>query len=249
MSQRLAEQNAREKLAELARSLCGRDRLIAGLGSISLRLDSGRLLVTPSGRSVRTLTAGELLLLDAAGPTDPEIVGLHRLVYAARPEAQTVGLLQLPQVASLAMAGVDVARCLTEGELAGLGPVSWGAAAPSSELTTALRAALTVAPDVLIERFGVLLAAVDLATLEARAERLEHAARLTLQARLLAHAAATSEQRLARLATALQDYGLRVGPECARCNACSLGARHHGGDEAFGAHVDAAVAAHLSRLG
>lgn len=249
MSQRLQEENAREKLAELARSLHRQERLVAGLGSLSLRLERGGLLVTPPQKTARQLLAGDLLLFESASTSEPEHVALHRLAYAARPEAGVVGLLQLSAVAAVTMAGVDVARCLLDGELAGLGRVSWGEASPQDELSAALRAALTVAPDVLLERFGVLVAAAELDALELRVERLEHAARVTQQARTLARAAATSEQQLARLAAGLRDYGLRVGPECARCNACSLGARHHGGDEAFGAHVDAAVAAHLSRLG
>jgi L-fuculose-phosphate aldolase len=90
------ETQARKALAAYGRRLWKR-RLVTGTsGNLSTRLSSGRLLVTPSARSLRDLQPADLLLVDANG-TPVEDSGkptselpLHLAAYRVRPDIECV---------------------------------------------------------------------------------------------------------------------------------------------------------------
>ncbi|MCK5796861.1 MAG: class II aldolase/adducin family protein [Deltaproteobacteria bacterium] len=236
---------ARGDLAGLARSLSARGWLVAGLGAVALRLDDGQLLTTPLELSARDLAPEAISLgVDEAG-----ISGLFAQILNERAGARVVALTQPPETLALTMAGITVARCLLDGELR-----SAEAAAPPSgggddrqQLLAGIWAGLFGADDVLVDRFGLVSIASTADELTARLERLEHAAFVTARARQVTDAAPTSEERLAAVAAGLEAFGLRAGPDCARCNACSLGRLHSGAPDAFTARVDAAIGQHLAR--
>ncbi|PIE18534.1 MAG: hypothetical protein CSA65_04410 [Proteobacteria bacterium] len=237
------EQAARE-LAALARAIAARGALVAGLGAVACRLEDGRLLATPSGRSLRALRAEQVVM----SPSElDEAAGLCVAAFDRRPDAAWVSVTQPPAVMALTMAGITVGRCLLAAPLA---EIAEAAGHPDAEVAVgvALSAGLTGADDVLLERFSLVSVAADATTLEARLERLEHAAEVTARARTLGgEVAPRSEGTLSALAAGLESLGLRVGPDCARCNGCSLGRRHRGAPDAFGERLDAAIGRHLQR--
>lgn len=106
----------REAIVEAGARL-GRRRLIAGAeGNLSVRLNEGRLLVTPSGRRKDELRADELLLVSLRGRSDETNVdgaplrptsdlAIHRAVLAARPDVHAVVHAHLPVSMALTLAG------------------------------------------------------------------------------------------------------------------------------------------------
>lgn len=88
------EAQARAEIVAYGRLLYER-RLVAGTsGNISLRLNSGDILITPTRRSLRTLSPGDLVRTDPAGePRNPaqfpsSEFPLHLALYKVRDDVQ-----------------------------------------------------------------------------------------------------------------------------------------------------------------
>lgn len=91
----MTEQETRAQLVELAASLFARGFSVGSAGNISVRLEEGGYLMTPTNSSLGRLDAGRLSRLDAdfrpvAGDKPSKEVFMHRAFYAARPEAGAV---------------------------------------------------------------------------------------------------------------------------------------------------------------
>lgn len=91
----MSENELREQMSELARSLFERGFSTGGAGNISAKLQDGRLLVTPTNSSLGRLDAVSISLLDTDGallagdPPSKEAV-LHQSVYQARPDCKAI---------------------------------------------------------------------------------------------------------------------------------------------------------------
>jgi ribulose-5-phosphate 4-epimerase/fuculose-1-phosphate aldolase len=91
----MSETRAREQICTMAKSVFDRGLTGGASGNISLRLEDGGLLVTPTGSSFGTLDPGRLSRLDAAGrllsgdaPTKE--MPLHSAFYETRAAAGAV---------------------------------------------------------------------------------------------------------------------------------------------------------------
>ena len=92
----LHETEAREAIVAYSRALWER-RLVTGTsGNVSVRLEDGDILATPAARSLRNLSAAEIVRTDARGvPRDPKQQAtsefpLHAAAYAARTDARAL---------------------------------------------------------------------------------------------------------------------------------------------------------------
>lgn len=92
----MTQQQARAAIVRYCARLWER-RLVSGTsGNVSVRLDTGDVLITPSGRSLADLELHELVLLDSHGsPHDraqrpSSELPLHLAAYAARPDIACV---------------------------------------------------------------------------------------------------------------------------------------------------------------
>jgi L-fuculose-phosphate aldolase len=100
----------RSRLITAARSLHERGLVARTWGNLSLRVDGGRFLITPSGRTYETMRAEDLSLVSLAtgrweGPLKPSSEqGLHARIYRCRPEIGAVIHTHQPAASSLAAA-------------------------------------------------------------------------------------------------------------------------------------------------
>lgn len=92
----LSEAQAREHIASYCTLLWER-RLVTGTsGNVSMRLDDGDIIVTPTLRSLRALRPGDLVRTDergnprTAGQTATSELPLHLAAYRARPDVRCV---------------------------------------------------------------------------------------------------------------------------------------------------------------
>lgn len=123
--------------------------IVATEGNLSIRLDSERLLMTPTGRRKWELKPEDLVAVQAA-PDAPaggasSDVRIHRAVYAARPDVIAVAHAHLPQAMGLTLAGeVPDATALPETALfLGRLPFLPFGEPGSAELSRRVAAALT----------------------------------------------------------------------------------------------------------
>lgn len=113
----------REALVAAGRRLGARGLISAGEGNVSVRMDDGTLLITPSGRRKDELRPSDLVVVPirevagtGAGAAEESGVGtsglrpssdvaIHRAVYEARPDVIAVVHAHLPAAMALTLAG------------------------------------------------------------------------------------------------------------------------------------------------
>jgi L-fuculose-phosphate aldolase len=139
-------------------------RLVTGTsGNVSARLDDGDFLATPAARSLRNLTAGEIVRVDASGvardssqhPTSE--LPLHLAAYRARPDAGCV-IHTHPTFCVVWSTYGTIFPQDTVGARETLGPVAWTAfrQAGSDELAALCASEFARGFDtVLMERHGL----------------------------------------------------------------------------------------------
>lgn len=106
--------NVREEIVEVCRRMVA-DGLVTGTaGNVSVRLDDGAVLATPSGVLYHRLSARDLPVVDPAtgdweGPQRPTSeVPLHLGLLLARPDVKAVVHTHSPYAAAHAVVGLDI---------------------------------------------------------------------------------------------------------------------------------------------
>lgn len=170
------EADARRRLVAVARDL-HRSALVGGpAGNLSVRLDAGRLLVTPSGVNKGHLAADDLVLveLEAGEPAGrvadsgtrregrrsvrraTSELPFHRAVYRARPDVSAVVHTHAPALTAAGLRKIDICAPFPEIRKA-LGSVRRVPFLPSGsrELARAVAEAATGADVLVLVRHGV----------------------------------------------------------------------------------------------
>jgi L-fuculose-phosphate aldolase len=189
-----ATANATRAIVAAGRRLGARGLIAAGEGNLSVRLDGGRLLVTPTGRRKDELEPDDLVLLrpdhlpvaDGEPPRSPSgrlptsDLRIHVAVHDARPDVAAVAHAHLPASMALTLAG-EVPDPDVLPETAALLPrlpfLPFGEMG-SAELAARIAAALSEGPEplpnaVLLERHGAVAVGPDLETAVDRLELIE----------------------------------------------------------------------------
>jgi len=211
----------REMLAYAAR-LHARGWVANHDGNLSARIPgtAGRFLVTPTAMSKGALGEADLVTLDrtfkpiSGRRKPPSEVGLHKIYYAARPDAQAVIHAHPPAATALAVAGVEVCPRIIAEAVVSLGdaiPMVPYALPGSDKLHEALRSVAAVHDAVTMEHHGVLCCGDDLEQAWLRLELVEHLARIQIEALRLGPLRTIGELDLKRLREARTKAGL--GPE------------------------------------
>lgn len=103
----MTEAETRQLLVELAASLFARGFSVGSAGNISVRLDDGGFLITPTNSSLGRLQADRISRLDAedrhiGGDKPSKEVFMHRAMYTARTDAGAVVHLHSTQATAVA---------------------------------------------------------------------------------------------------------------------------------------------------
>ena len=198
-------------IIEAGRRLGARGLIAAGEGNLSIRLDDGRLLITPTGRRKDELEVGDLVVVpldgDGRGARSPSGVGpssdlaIHLAVHAARPDIGALAHAHLPASMALTLAG-EIPDPAVLPETALLLPrlpfVPFGEMG-STDLAGRIAAALTDGPEPLpgatiLERHGAVAVGPDLITAVDRLELIEVLCRTWRDALLLRAARAAVDR-------------------------------------------------------
>ncbi len=114
----MTEQEQKEQMVALARSFYERGYSVGGAGNLSVRLDGGRFLVTPTGSSLGRLRAERLSVLDADGnllsgdkPSKESV--FHLAMYRRNPACQAIVHLHSTYLTALScLSGLDERNAL-----------------------------------------------------------------------------------------------------------------------------------------
>ena len=201
----MSETQIREQICLLAKSLFDRGLTGGASGNISVRLDDGSLLVTPTGNSFGALDPANLSHLDKGGrllsglaPTKE--MPLHAAFYESRMRTKAVVHLHSTHSVALSLLPVeDVDNFLpplTAYSIMRCGKVSllpyFRPGDPAAG--TALRGLAGKRTSVMLANHGPIVAGADLEAAIYAVEELEETAKLALMMRGMQHKALTDTQ-------------------------------------------------------
>jgi L-fuculose-phosphate aldolase len=218
------EAQLREDIVEIGRRLYARGYTASNDGNISVRLDAGRLLMTPTNVCKGFMTPEMLCITDMegrklAGDRGPSSEMLmHLEVYRQRPDAVAVVHAHPPTATGFAVAGIPLTRAVLAEVVTTLGsiPIAEYATPSTMELPEAVRKYVKAHDGMLLANHGALTLGADLFSAYYKMETIEHFAKISLVARMLGGERLLAQHEVERLQGLRDHYGIRSpAPICA----------------------------------
>ncbi len=188
---------------------------VAGMdGNLSIRLDSRRVLVTPTSMSKSMVRASDLVIVDLQGrklqgrrDVSSEI-GMHLLIYNMRPDIRAVVHAHPPTATGFAASGMALTQPLVCELIVGLGcvPLAKYGTPGTRELWDALSPLVPQYDAILMANHGVVTYGEDLLHAYMKMETVEHFARIALVAHQLGHEQPLNESDIEKLVAARKSY-------------------------------------------
>src|SRR5690606_18247859 len=211
-----AEERLRAEICEVGRRLYARGYVASNDGNISVRLDEGRILATPTSVSKGFMTPDMMVITDLSGQ---QIAGhrkassellMHLAVYEARPDVQAVVHAHPPMATGFAVAGIPLDRAVLAEVITTLGsvPIAAYATPSTAELPAAVRRFVPAHDGMLLANHGALTVGRDLMNAYYKMETIEHFAHISLVARLLGGEQLIAREEVARLQGLRDRYGI-----------------------------------------
>jgi L-fuculose-phosphate aldolase len=219
------EQTARREIVRVGQLMYERGYVVSSDGNLSVRLDDGRILATPTQTSKGRMTEDSLALTDIEGkPLNDRRasseLAMHLLVYAERPEVKAVCHAHPPHGSAFAVAGLAIDEPILSEVILTLGCVPLAAyGTPSTEeLTGAMRPLVKHHNALLMANHGAVAYGENLWQAFDRLETLEHTAKIAILARALGGARNLPPDSIEKLINVRERAGYL--DERARCQSC-----------------------------
>jgi len=185
------EREHRDEVVRVGKTLYDRGFVVAMDGNISVRLDSERILVTPTCMCKGTMTSDDLVIVDPNGHklhgrrNVSSELGMHLLIYSMRPEVNSVVHAHPATATGFAAAGIALDQPLVSEVVLTLGsvPLAKYGTPGTTELAEALRPLIHDHCSILMANHGVVAYGESLETAFMRMETVEHFAKIALVAR------------------------------------------------------------------
>jgi L-fuculose-phosphate aldolase len=219
------ERTARREIVRVGRLMYERAYVVSSDGNISVRLDDGRIVATPTMTSKGRMTEEGLAITDMEGkpltPARPSSeLAMHLLIYRERPDVHAVCHAHPPHASAFAVAGLAIDEPILSEVILALGCVPLAAyGTPStSELTEAMQPLVKYHNALLMANHGAVAYGSELWQSFDRLETLEHTARIAILARALGGAKNLPPDAIEKLINVREAAGYL--DERARCQSC-----------------------------
>jgi L-fuculose-phosphate aldolase len=219
-----SEARLRADIVEVGRRLYARGYTASNDGNISVRLDEGRLLMTPTGVCKGFMSPEMMCITDLDGRklqgdrSPSSEIQMHLEVYRSRPDAVAVVHAHPPIATGFAVAGIPLDRAVLAEVVTTLGsvPIAEYATPSTRELPEAVRQYVRAHDGMLLANHGALTLGKDLFSAYFKMETIEHFARISLVARQLGGERVLSREEVLRLQDLRGSYGIAApAPICA----------------------------------
>jgi L-fuculose-phosphate aldolase len=176
-------------------------------GNVSVRLPCGHILTTRTAVNKGAVTEKDIIEVDQSGnPIDTEFkpsteLGMHLFIYSQRPDVQAVVHAHPPFATGFATAREPLRGCLFPEVIVGLGaiPLAEYATPSTKEVSESLAPYIKSADAILLANHGVVTCGTDIWDAYYKMEKVEHAAQITLIARLLGGETVLSAEEVEKL--------------------------------------------------
>src|ERR1043166_7256865 len=219
------EQTARRDLIRICHLMYERSYVVSSDGNVSVQLDDGRVLATP------TMTCKGRMTDDLIAETDLEgrplnerrassELAMHLLIYRERPDVKAVCHAHPPHGTAFAVAGLPIDQPILSEVILTLGcvPLAEYGTPSTRELTDAMRPLVKHHNALLMANHGAVAFGADLWQAWDRLETVEHTAKIAILSRVLGGSRNLSPDAIEKLINVRETSGY-LG-EGARCQAC-----------------------------
>jgi len=201
------EQQHREDIVRFGKLLHQAGLVAATDGNLSVRLEDGNILSTPTLMSKGLMEPGDLVIVDPyghklRGPRDVSSeIAMHILIYRRRHDVNAVVHAHPPTATGFAAAGLALDRALCAELIVTLGsvPLANYETPGTPELADALAPLVPDHDAILMANHGVVTYGADLLNAYMNMETVEHFAKIALVTHLLGKQQTLSEQHVDKL--------------------------------------------------
>ncbi|HJQ34275.1 MAG TPA: class II aldolase/adducin family protein [Pyrinomonadaceae bacterium] len=219
------EQTARREIVRVGKLMYERSYVVSSDGNISVRLDDGRVVATPTQTGKGRMTEDGLAVTDSEGkPLNDRRasseLAMHLLIYREREDVRAVCHAHPPNGSAFAVAGLAIDRPILSEVILTLGcvPLAEYGTPSTEELTEAMRPLVKNHNALLMANHGAVAYGADVWQAFDRLETLEHTAKIAILARILGGARDLPPDSIEKLIEVRERAGYL--DERARCQAC-----------------------------
>jgi L-fuculose-phosphate aldolase len=219
------EQIARRELVRVCHLMYERSYVVSSDGNLSLRLEDGRIMATPTMTCKGRMTEDLIAITDLAGKSlngrrASSELAMHLLIYRERPDVKAVCHAHPPNGTAFAVAGLAIDQPILSEVILTLGcvPLATYGTPSTDELTEAMRPLIKHHNALLMANHGAVAYGSDLWQAWDRLETLEHTAKIAILSRILGGSRNLPADAIEKLINVREAAGY-LG-ESARCQAC-----------------------------
>ncbi len=194
-------------------------------GNISARIDSERVLITPTGVSKGFMKPEDLIIVDfngkvLAGSKKPSSeMFMHLQVYRDRPDVNSVCHSHPPYATGFAVAGLPLDKCVLPEVVIALGSVpliEYGTPG-TEEFYKPVLGKLKDYDAFLLANHGALTIGKDVLNAYHKMETLEHFAKIAFIAQQIGYVNTLNKEQVKKLTDQREKYGIRTNVGCVSC--------------------------------
>ena len=209
-----SERQSRNQVVQFGKMLHQRGYVAATDGNLSVRLNSHRILATPTAMSKGAMRPADLVIVDLNGrrisgrhEASTEIA-MHLLIYKLRPDVRAVVHAHPPTATGFAAAGMALDEPLVCELVIGLGsiPLARYGTPGTTELSESLEPLIPQYDAILMSNHGVVTYADTLHHAYMKMETVEHFAQIALVTHILGRQEPLRNQDLEKLLVARSKY-------------------------------------------
>jgi L-fuculose-phosphate aldolase len=210
------EKELRDDIVRVGQLVYQKGWVASNDGNISIRLDAGRVLCTPTGVSKGMMSSEDLIIVDLEGnkiegkrARTSEIL-MHTTIYKLRPEINAVVHAHLPVATGFAVAGKALTEAIVPEVVVTLGcvPLATYGLPGTPALTEPMLPLIPVYDAILLANHGAVAYGTDVWSAFFKMETVEHTARIALVAELLGGANVLPRAEVDKLIDARGRYGI-----------------------------------------
>ena len=219
------EQTARRDLIKICHLMYERSYVVSSDGNVSVRLDDGRVVATPTQTCKGRMTEDSLAVTDIEGKALNERrasseLAMHLLIYREREDVRSVCHAHPPHGSAFAVAGLAIDQPILSEVILTLGcvPLAEYGTPSTDELTEAMRPLVRYHNALLMANHGAVAYGADVWQAFDRLETLEHTARIAILSRALGGSRNLPPDAIEKLINVREAAGYL--DERARCQSC-----------------------------
>jgi L-fuculose-phosphate aldolase len=219
------EQTARREIVRVGKLLYERGYVVSSDGNVSVRLDDGRIVATPTQTCKGRMSEDSLALTDIEGKAlndrkASSELAMHLLIYRERADVKSVCHAHPPHGSAFAVAGLAIDQPILSEVILTLGcvPLAEYGTPSTDELTDVMRPLVKHHNALLMANHGAVAYGADLWQAFDRLETLEHTAKIAILARALGGSKNLPPDAIEKLINVREKAGYL--DERARCQSC-----------------------------